>query len=154
MVNVCPSPAPPKNRRGCACSCISALTLHTFSLVVSHTALVGRCLLNVWHLPLLLHYHVSGIQLPPILSALARVALVAAPIVGRAFVDAYKQAMISKSISSCKCTLVLFCEIVLACLPMPRTAAANQHLPSLLTRAIFNLSGTSAIALLRLEICY
>ena len=34
-------------------------------------------------------------QFPPIFQAIARVAAVAAPIVGRALVDAYKQAMIS-----------------------------------------------------------
>jgi hypothetical protein len=39
----------------------------------------------------------SCMQLPPLLQALARVALVAGPIVGRAVVDAYKQAMISAS---------------------------------------------------------
>ncbi len=39
----------------------------------------------------------SHVQLPPLFQALARVALVAGPIVGRAVVDAYKQAMISAS---------------------------------------------------------
>ena len=39
----------------------------------------------------------SHVQLPPLLQALARVAVVAGPIVGRAVVDAYKQAMISAS---------------------------------------------------------
>ena len=34
-------------------------------------------------------------QLPPIIAAIIRVAIVGAPIVGRAFMDAYKQAMIS-----------------------------------------------------------
>ncbi len=34
-------------------------------------------------------------QLPPVISAILRVAMVGAPIIGRAFMDAYKQAMIS-----------------------------------------------------------
>jgi hypothetical protein len=37
-----------------------------------------------------------GRQLPPVIAAILRVAVVSAPIIGRAFMDAYKQAMISE----------------------------------------------------------
>jgi len=65
-------------------------------------------------------------QLPPLLQALARVALVAGPIVGRAVVDAYKQAMIS---ASCQNPRVRYTRIS----SLPGVASFGSTAPSALT---------------------